>query len=143
MLASLFLSDYPGLDGRKVLLMCLLHDLGEIYEGDISAAECPDESKKYQEEYRAVTKVLSLLPGDLSSEYQAVWQEYEDNQTPESRLVKALDKAETIIQHNQGQNPDGFDYDFNLNYGQKYFSDDERLRELRSILDAETATHMD
>ena len=34
----------------------------------------------------------------------ALWQEYNDNSSPEAHLVKALDKAETIIQHNQGKN---------------------------------------
>ena len=53
--------------------------------------------------------------------------------------MKALDKAETIIQHNQGANPAGFDYGFNLTYGAAWFRDDALLRELRSLLDAETA----
>lgn len=43
-----------------------------------------------------------------------MWEEYEACRTPEAKLVKALDKAETILQHNQGQNPSGFDYEFNL-----------------------------
>ena len=57
---------------------------------------------------------------------------------PEAHLVKALDKAETILQHNQGKNPPDFDYAFNLTYGASYFKGDPRLEELRSILDAET-----
>ena len=57
---------------------------------------------------------------------------------PGSTSVKALDKAETILQHNQGKNPPDFDYAFNLTYGASYFKGDPRLEELRSILDAET-----
>ena len=51
-----------------------------------------------------------------------LWKEYNEAVSKEARLVKALDKAETIMQHNQGCNPAGFDYDFNLEYGQEYFS---------------------
>lgn len=32
------LEHYPELDAGKTLLMCLIHDIGEIYDGDISAA---------------------------------------------------------------------------------------------------------
>ena len=49
----------------------------------------------------------------------------------ESRLVKALDKAETILLHNQGENPPGFDYAFHLDYGKRYFDDHPLLRQLR------------
>ena len=43
-----------------------------------------------------------------------MWKEYNEESTPEAKLIKALDKAETIIQHNQGKNPPDFDYEFNL-----------------------------
>ena len=71
-----------------------------------------------------------------------LWQEYEDGRTPESRLVKALDKAETIIQHNIGKNPPDFDYAFNLQYGKPYFTEDALLEEIRSALDEETRRHI-
>lgn len=72
------------------------------------------------------------------SEFLSLWNEYNNCSTPEAHLVKALDKAETILQHNQGKNPPDFDYAFNLTYGASYFKGDPRLEELRSILDAET-----
>ena len=59
----------------------------------------------------------------------ALWREYNANATPEARLVKALDKAETIIQHNQGRNPEDFDYRFNLGYGKEYFEGSGFLRD--------------
>ena len=72
----------------------------------------------------------------------ALWREYNANATPEARLVKALDKAETIIQHNQGRNPEDFDYRFNLGYGKEYFEGSGFLRELRTLLDEETAAKL-
>ena len=57
-------------------------------------------------------------------------------------LEKALDKAETILQHNQGKNPPDFDYGFNLEYGKPYFSFHPLLKELRSLLDAQTAARI-
>lgn len=127
-----------GVDIGKTLMMCLIHDLGELYIGDISAVSNPNEAEKHAAEERDVQSVLSHLPKEQGEELLALWREYNDNVTAEAKLVKALDKAETIIQHNQGKNPPGFDYDFNLNYGKQYFSEDPVLMQLRELLDAET-----
>lgn len=134
----------PGfqVDPGKTLMMCLIHDLGELYMGDISAASNPDEAHKHREEERDVRRVLSLLPGAQQAELFALWQEYNENATPEAKLVKALDKAETILQHNQGKNPPGFDYEFNLDYGKSYFSGNPVLLKLRELLDEGTAAHL-
>lgn len=128
-----------NVDMATTLMMCLIHDLGELYIGDISAAALPDETEKHKAEERDVKHVLSLLPTEQKKALLALWYEYNDNTTPEARLVKALDKAETIIQHNQGKNPPDFDYAFNLDYGKPYFSDHPLLLQLREILDRETA----
>lgn len=42
LLAMVILEEYPRLDSLKVIKMALLHDIGEIREGDISAALRPD-----------------------------------------------------------------------------------------------------
>ena len=138
LLASVMLEEFPELDRSRVLVMCLIHDLGEIYEGDISAALLPDPAKKLNEELRAVRKVFSLLPADTGKKYLEIWQEYAEASTNEALFVKAMDKAETIIQHNQGKNPPDFDYEFNLTYGAEYFQGNELLAELRKRLDRET-----
>lgn len=141
LLAGLLAPNF-GVDMSRTLMMCLVHDLGELYMGDISAATNPDETRKHAEEERDVRHVLSLLPESQGQELLSLWQEYNMCATPEARLVKALDKAETIIQHNQGENPSDFDYDFNLDYGKQYFSDSPLLLKLRELLDHETATHI-
>ncbi|QCX13136.1 hypothetical protein APS58_4453 [Paracidovorax citrulli] len=68
----------------------------------------------------------------------ALWQEYEDATSPEAKAVKALDKLETILQHNQGINPPDFDYGFNLTYGQKHTDADPLFALMRSVLDEGT-----
>lgn len=141
LLAGLVAPDFE-VDLGKTLMMCLVHDLGEVYMGDISAASIPDEEKKHREEERDVRQILSLLPKGQQEELLALWKEYNGQTTAEARLVKALDKAETIIQHNQGQNPPDFDYEFNLGYGKAYFSDNPHLQVLRRLLDEETVARM-
>lgn len=138
LLAGLMQEYYPELDLNKIIMMSLIHDIGEIYEGDISAALCPDKDDKYDMELRAAKSVFSLLPEPQAGKMMDLWLEYNSNTTPEAKLVKALDKAETILQHNQGENPADFDYQFNLGYGKEYFKDNELLEQLRSIIDLKT-----
>lgn len=138
LLAGILLAEYPELDGQKVLMMALIHDMGELYGGDVSASLRPDPVEKYQMELEGVQKVFGLLPEKQRGELMALWQEYNDNSSREAHLVKAIDKAETIIQHNQGRNPPDFDYDFNLDYGTEYFKDDPLLQKLRLKLNADT-----
>ena len=140
--AALMLGEYPGLDGKKVLLMCLIHDLGELYDGDISAALLPDEEKKHAEEQRSVERLFSFLPDQDREHFMEIWKEYNENSSSEAHLVKALDKAETILQHNQGINPPDFDYKFNLQYGAAYFREDGLMAALRARLDQETGKHI-
>jgi putative hydrolases of HD superfamily len=139
LLAGIMCDNCPELDVAKILMMSLIHDIGEIYEGDISAALNPDKGDKYDMEYRAAKTVFSILPEPQAKRMMDIWIEYNDNATLEAKLVKALDKAETIIQHNQGSNPANFDYRFNLEYGKEYFENDDTLKRLRSLIDEKTS----
>lgn len=142
LLAAVLTGERPGLDLRRVLLMCLVHDLGEAFDGDIPAIAQTAPHAKAASELAAIGRLTRLLPPEAGAQIRDIWEEYEACHTPEARWVKALDKAETIIQHNQGANPAGFDYAFNLIYGGEYFADDGLLSDLRRILDEETLRHV-
>lgn len=135
--ALVSMPKFPELNQEKVILLCLTHDLGELYEGDISAPLKPDAEKKSQIETLAMERMCKLLPQEQSNLIMDLWKEYENCATPEAQFVRALDKAETILQHNQGKNPKDFDYSFNLGYGKKLFKD-PRMQELRQLLDEKT-----
>lgn len=141
LLAAVVTGERPGLDIQRVLLMCLVHDLGEAFDGDVPAIAQTAPGVKAASELAAIERLTRLLPPKAGAKIREIWEEYEACQTPEARWVKALDKAETIIQHNQGANPAGFDYAFNLTYGSEYFSRDALLSDLRRILDEETRRH--
>ena len=42
LLALTLIDEFPELDAKKVLSMCLIHDLGELYAGDIPAISNTD-----------------------------------------------------------------------------------------------------
>ena len=137
--AAVLCCEFPELDREKVMLMCLVHDLGELYTGDVSAALRPDEGEKHRQEQPDVSRATKAISGPCAKEIMALCEEYNQGQTPEARFVKAMDKAETIIQHSQGANPPDFDYEFNLSYGMEYFQENEKLKELRTLMDEETS----
>ena len=138
MLLMVLEGDFKDVDINKAIKMSLVHDLGELYDGDISAKLQHDNDDKANMEERAMKRMLTTLPESLAKNIYNLWKEYNECSTKEAKLVKAMDKLETRVQHNQGENPEDFDYEFNLQYGKKYFEDDEKLRNIRFIIDEDT-----
>ena len=135
---------FPDVDFAKLVKICIIHDLGEAIHGDVPAPEQARRAAlglsagKAAEERQDLVTLLAPLPPALREEITALWDEYEAAATPEARIAKGLDKLETIMQHNQGLNPHGFDYRFNLAYGRKHTADIPFIAQVREILDAET-----
>ncbi len=129
----------PGVDLNRLLRMCMVHDLGEAYDGDISAALEPEAAKKAVSEDRAVEKLCSILKGQAAEEIKSLYREYAEGKSREAKAAKALDKIETIVQHNQGKNPDDFDYAFNLEYGRTLAEYNPFIQKLREAVDRRTA----
>ena len=144
LMAMVLRSEFPDVDFAKLVKICIIHDLGEALHGDVSAPEQARRSAlginagKAADERRDLLELLSPLPPRLRDEITALWDEYEDARSPEAKLAKALDKLETIMQHNQGLNPVDFDYRFNLGYGRQHTADIPLVAQVRKILDDET-----
>ena len=130
---------FPDVDFARLIRICIVHDLGEAIGGDVPAPEQARRgASKAEQERRDLLQLLRPLPAQQREEIVALWDEYEAARTPEARLAKGLDKLETILQHNQGRNPAGFDYRFNLDYGRRHTEDHPLLVAVREILDRET-----
>ncbi|WP_194791885.1 HD domain-containing protein [Pseudomonas sp. UFMG81] len=142
LMAIVFADQLAGLDPLKILKMCVIHDLGEAINGDIPAVSQRAFPNKSQQERNDLLLLTRALDEPLKAEILALWDDYEQAQSPEAKAVKALDKLETILQHNQGRNPPGFDYAFNLGYGKPYTDADPLFEALRSLLDQDTRERM-
>jgi putative hydrolase of HD superfamily len=139
LMSMLFADSFPDVDFAKLVKICIIHDLGEAIGGDIPVIhQVPGESKAAQER-EDLLQLLRPLPERLRAEITALWDEYEAAASPEAKLAKALDKLETIMQHNQGKNPPDFDYRFNLDYGKRHTAGHPLIEAVRSILDRDTA----
>ncbi|MED4963819.1 HD domain-containing protein [Heyndrickxia coagulans] len=131
--------DFPEMNFNKVLRMSLIHDLGEAYGGDIPATKRTPLKRKLEKEEAALLKLIKPLSASSRQQFVSLWKEYNKGETLEAKLVKALDKIETIIQHNQGKNPRDFDYSFNLQYGKEYAQFHPAVRKIRELVDIETS----
>jgi putative hydrolase of HD superfamily len=138
-LFALVLKDELGdMDFAKILMLCLVHDLGEALHGDVPATEAADPAIKSERERRDLASLLAPLPAAARARLMAVWEEYDADSTPEARFVKGLDKLETMVQHNQGKNAPSFDYAFNLGYGVAYTDRHPLLAAMRRQVDDHT-----
>ena len=136
LMVMLFEKYLPKLDTLKLMKMCLIHDIAEIVDGDIPAIiHVPNKSEK---ERKNLIFLIKDLPTHLKEEILTLWDDYENIESLEAKVSKALDKLETLMQHNVGQNPDDFNYQFNMTYGRKYTDEIEVLKIVREVVDADT-----
>ncbi len=138
LMALVLAPHFPGIDVSKLLRICLVHDLGEAISGDISAALQASLPNKAEQERADLVQLVQPLPDAVRADLVALWDEYDTASSPEAKVAKGLDKLETILQHNQGVMPAGFDFLFNIDYGAAYTRDHPVLAALRGVLDAET-----
>ena len=83
----------------RVVQMCLIHDLGEAFTGDI-----PTFVKTLQDEKREEALLsgwIASLPDPLRSDLSALYAEMDARETLEAKIFKALDGIEAIVQHNE------------------------------------------
>jgi len=90
------------------------------------------------EERKDLMELTRPLASDLQKKILGLWDEYENAESREAKLAKALDKLETLLQHIQGKNLGNIDFQFNMDYGKQYTNYDLVTRELRAIIDIET-----
>lgn len=142
LMAMILEKYFPEVDMSRVLKICIIHDLGEAISGDIPAPNQHGSINKSKKERKDLLQLTDSLPPSLKKELIALWDEYENASSLEARIAKALDKLETILQHNQGKNPEDFDYAFNLDYGKEYTADHPVISTIRKMLDDETTKHV-
>ena len=117
LMAMLLEDEYPQLDMNKVIKMCLIHDLGEAFTGDIATFN--KTSADAEKEDAAFEKWVEGFPDSQKEQFFALLSEMNALKTEEAKLYKALDKMEAVIQHNEADIASWLplEYDLQLTYG--------------------------
>lgn len=90
----------PTLDVPKCVMMSVVHDLAEAVVGDIAPWEGISKADKMKREREGMKCLLSDMLHDspAAKRIRELWEEYEEQATPEARFVKDLDRLEMALQ---------------------------------------------
>ena len=78
------------LDLKRVLQLCILHDIAEVKVGDIT----PHDNVSAEEKHRLESEAIDSMGIDAKE----IFDEYEAQNTPESQFVRHLDKLDMALQ---------------------------------------------
>ena len=143
-LAAFWMKDeFPEADMDRVLKMCLIHDLGEAFTGDVPAFE--KTASNEQEEKRLLYGWVASLPGDIAKEMLSLYDEMEKRETLEAKIYKAVDVLEAVIQHNISDISTWLplEYELNMTYAEDKVAFSEYLRALREEIRKDTLAKID
>ncbi len=136
---AFFLQDeFPEANMDKVMKMCIFHDFGEAFTGDIPAflkKETDEDAEKL-----CVDTWLSSLPECYQKELIPLFTEMEKQETLEAKIYKALDKMEAVLQHNEADISTWLplEYDLQLTYGEKETAFCTYFQELKREVNKQT-----
>ena len=135
LMAMLIGPEFPEADMNKVIRMCLIHDLGEAFTGDIPTFYKTDADT--EKEDAVFDRWVQTLPPGTKAEFSTLLSEMNALETPEAKIYKALDKMEAVIQHNESDISTWLplEYDLQLTYGAENVQFSPWFRELKAEID--------
>ena len=138
LMAFLMKEEFPDVDMNKVIHMCIIHDLGEAFTGDIPVFNktVADEEREEQ----LLQEWVHSLPKEKAEEMLALYREMDERQTTEAKMFKALDNLEAVAQHNLSDISTWLpnEYELNQTYGWDRVVFSEWLTQLREELRQDT-----
>ena len=138
LMAMLLTKEFPEADMDKVIRMCLIHDMGEAFTGDIPTfAKTGADARKEDD---ILLNWVSTLPEDAREEWTALLTEMNAMETREAKIYKAIDNLEAVIQHNISDLATWIpkEYELNKTYGDDKVAFSEYLRDLRAEVRRDT-----
>ena len=143
LMAYLMFDEFPDIDINKVIKMCLIHDLGECFTGDIPTFIKTDSDREVEDSL--LNQWVKSLPTELSEDIAELYKEMDAQETKEAKLYKSLDKLEALIQHNESPIDTWSENEFELNktYAFDTVAFSSWLTELREAILEDTIKKID
>ena len=99
-MALMFEEYYDGkVDIGRVVSMCVVHDLVEIYAGDTFAFDKKGNMDKNERESKAADRLFSQLPEDIGSMIRSLWEEFDAMETDDAIYAACMDRIQPLL-HN-------------------------------------------
>ncbi len=99
-LFALTLFEYrrdPNLNLERILKMCALHDLVEVYAGDTFFWDEQGNADKFERETAAAKKLFSILPHEQGENFRLLWEEFEASVSPDALFANAVDRLAPVL----------------------------------------------
>ena len=143
LMAFLLREEFPELDTDRVIRMCLIHDLGECFTGDIPTFLKTSADRETEDSL--LDQWVKSLPAEVSADLSALYREMEAQETMEAKVYKAMDKLEAVIQHNESplSTWSGNEYELNKTYAFDTVVFSDWLMNLRKEILADTLVKME
>lgn len=138
LMAMLLHNEFPDADMNKVIQMCLIHDLGEAFTGDIPTFDKTTQDE--QKEENVLIHWVQTFPIPEREEWLALYAEMLAMETQEAKIYKALDKMEAVIQHDESDISTWLplEYDLQLQYGKENVQFSSYMLALKEEVDSIT-----
>lgn len=96
---TLLLSEYANekIDILKTISMLLIHDIVEIDAGDTYAYDQEEIKTQRVRETKAADRIFGLLPEDQKEKFRMLWEEFENNETPEAHFAHTMDNFQPVM----------------------------------------------
>ena len=98
LMAFFLREELPDVNMDKVIEMCIIHDLGEAFTGDIPAFDKTSADEETEE--ALLYGWVKSLPEPFAGKMLALYEEMAKRETKEAKVYKAIDGLEAVIQHN-------------------------------------------
>ena len=138
-LMAYFLKDeFPEADIDKVIRMCIIHDLGEVFTGDIPTFMKTGADETVEE--NLLDQWVASLPSPYNQEMKELYREMKEQKTIEAKIYKAMDSLEALISHNESdiQTWSENEYSLNMTYADDRVAFSDYLTKLRELIRQET-----
>ena len=101
-LMCVLLSEYSNeeIDVLRTVSMILIHDIVEIDAGDTYAYDAQGEATRRERELKAADRIFDLLPEDQAKKFRALWDEFEAEETAESKFAHTMDNIQPAMLNN-------------------------------------------
>lgn len=98
---TVLLAEYANekIDVAKTMTMLLIHDLVEIDAGDTYAYAGVSREEQHAREAKGARRLFGLLPADQGEKLRALWEEFEEGETPEARFAHTMDNIQPMMQN--------------------------------------------
>ena len=96
---TVLLAGYANekIDVLKTVTMLLIHDIVEIDAGDTYAYDEDAKKTQREREVKAADRIFGLLPEKQGKEFRALWEEFEAQETAESKFARTMDNIQPIM----------------------------------------------